>query len=415
MSPRFGFVTLADRYCTGSSIMPQKKNPDVPELVRGKTGRVNGDLVALLTLMKAPAARLQQRQPGRQRAAVRCRGHADRNSLRVFAGMLTGLEVNVDAMRRAAAEGYATATDLADYLVRKGLPFREAHEAVARAVRAAAEQGKELAALGARSSCRRSRRSSTRTCTRCSPCKVRSRHATTSAAPPRSRCGRPSRRHAPSWAFDLPARLGRGRCIAGSRVGRSVPGHGVRAAAGRLHQPRLHAGQRHSAGVRQDQHAAVSRHVRGRSRWPARHPGEPFGARSRTALHGTRCHTQLARARVSRARRMRRGRHGSARPRACRHASHPGRAFRLASRQHDRRHAADQTSADWIEFWREQRLGYQLTLAARERPRAAPCSAAARNSCSASRNSSRIPAAPFAAAWRPVGRQLRPARREMPR
>jgi argininosuccinate lyase len=146
MSPRFGFVVLADRYCTGSSIMPQKKNPDVPELVRGKTGRVNGHLVALLTLMKAqPLAynkdNQEDKEPLFDTADTLC------DTLRVFAGMLRGVTVNEEAMRRAALEGYATATDLADYLVKKGLPFREAHEAVARAVRFAADRGVDLAVL----------------------------------------------------------------------------------------------------------------------------------------------------------------------------------------------------------------------------------------------------------------------------
>jgi len=146
MSPRFGFVMLADRYCTGSSIMPQKKNPDVPELVRGKTGRVNGHLVALLTLMKGqPLAYNKDNQEDKEPLFDTVDTVVD--TLRVFTGMLTGLTVNVEAMRRAAAEGFATATDLADYLVKKGLPFREAHEAVARAVRAAAAQGKDLAGL----------------------------------------------------------------------------------------------------------------------------------------------------------------------------------------------------------------------------------------------------------------------------
>ncbi|MCC7546973.1 MAG: argininosuccinate lyase [Burkholderiales bacterium] len=146
MSPRFGFVMLADRYCTGSSIMPQKKNPDVPELVRGKTGRVNGHLVSLLTLMKGqPLAynkdNQEDKEPLFDTADTLC------DTLRVFAGMMSGITVNAAAMRAAAAEGFATATDLADYLVRKGLPFREAHEAVARAVRTAAGQGKDLAEL----------------------------------------------------------------------------------------------------------------------------------------------------------------------------------------------------------------------------------------------------------------------------
>jgi argininosuccinate lyase len=146
MSPRFGFVMLADRYCTGSSIMPQKKNPDVPELARGKTGRVNGHLVALLTLMKGqPLAYNKDNQEDKEPLFDAVDTLAD--TLRVFAGMLSGLTVDAAAMRRAAAEGFATATDLADYLVKKGLPFREAHEAVAQAVRFAAGEGKDLAQL----------------------------------------------------------------------------------------------------------------------------------------------------------------------------------------------------------------------------------------------------------------------------
>jgi argininosuccinate lyase len=146
MSPRFGFITLADRYCTGSSIMPQKKNPDVPELVRGKTGRVNGHLVALLTLMKSqPLAYNKDNQEDKEPLFDLVDTLID--TLRVFAGMMSGITVNADAMRRAASEGYATATDLADYLVKKGLPFREAHEVVARAVRFASERGVDLAAL----------------------------------------------------------------------------------------------------------------------------------------------------------------------------------------------------------------------------------------------------------------------------
>ncbi len=146
MNPRFGFIALADRYCTGSSMMPQKKNPDVPELVRGKTGRVNGHLVALLTLMKSqPLAYNKDNQEDKEPLFDMADTLTD--TLRVFAGMLEGLTVNPEAMRQAAAEGFATATDLADYLVKKGLPFRDAHEAVARAVRFASEQGLDLASL----------------------------------------------------------------------------------------------------------------------------------------------------------------------------------------------------------------------------------------------------------------------------
>ncbi|UCD67238.1 MAG: argininosuccinate lyase [Betaproteobacteria bacterium] len=146
MNPRFGFVRLADRFCTGSSIMPQKKNPDVPELVRGKTGRVNGDLISLLTLMKAqPLAYNKDNQEDKEPLFDSIDTVV--TSLRIYADLLMGIEVDRDAMRSAASEGFATATDLADYLVRKGLPFREAHEAVARAVRSAAEKGVDLADL----------------------------------------------------------------------------------------------------------------------------------------------------------------------------------------------------------------------------------------------------------------------------
>jgi argininosuccinate lyase len=146
MNPMFGFVDLPDRFCTGSSIMPQKKNPDVPELVRGKTGRVNGHLVALLTLMKAqPLAYNKDNQEDKEPLFDTVDTVID--SLAVFTDMLAGLEVNAERMRKAAEAGFATATDLADYLVRKGVPFREAHEAVARAVRHAESRGKDLAQL----------------------------------------------------------------------------------------------------------------------------------------------------------------------------------------------------------------------------------------------------------------------------
>ena len=146
MSPRVGFIDLADRFCTGSSIMPQKKNPDVPELARGKTGRVNGHLVALLTLMKGqPLAYNKDNQEDKEPLF----DTADTliETLRIFADMAGGITVRPERMRQAAAEGFSTATDLADYLVRKGLPFRDAHEAVARAVRAAAGRGVDLADL----------------------------------------------------------------------------------------------------------------------------------------------------------------------------------------------------------------------------------------------------------------------------
>jgi argininosuccinate lyase len=146
MNPRFGFITLADRFCTGSSIMPQKKNPDVPELVRGKTGRVNGHLIALLTLMKGqPLAYNKDNQEDKE--PLFDTADTALATVRIYADLLTGIEVNREAMREAAREGFATATDLADYLVRKGLPFREAHEVVARAVRKAAGQNADLSEL----------------------------------------------------------------------------------------------------------------------------------------------------------------------------------------------------------------------------------------------------------------------------
>ncbi len=145
-SPRFGFVQLPDRYCTGSSIMPQKKNPDVPELVRGKAGRVSGSLVALLMLMKGqPLAYNKDNQEDKE--PLFDAADTLRASLEVFAGLVAGLRPVPEAMRAALAEGHATATDLADYLVRKGLPFRDAHEAVAKAVREAERAGRQLADL----------------------------------------------------------------------------------------------------------------------------------------------------------------------------------------------------------------------------------------------------------------------------
>ncbi|MEW5894031.1 MAG: argininosuccinate lyase [Pseudomonadota bacterium] len=146
MTPRFGFIDLADRFCTGSSIMPQKKNPDVPELMRGKTGRMNGHLIALLTLMKGqPLAYNKDNQEDKEPLFDAVDTLID--TLALLAEMIPGIRVKPEAMRRAAAEGFATATDLADYLVKKGLPFREAHEAVARAVRAAEAKGCDLADL----------------------------------------------------------------------------------------------------------------------------------------------------------------------------------------------------------------------------------------------------------------------------
>jgi argininosuccinate lyase len=146
MNPRFGFIDIADRFCTGSSIMPQKKNPDVPELVRGKTGRVTGHLVALLTLMKGqPLAYNKDNQEDKEPLFDTV--DTLTATLRIYAEMLGGITVKPEAMRAAALQGYATATDLADYLVRKGLPFRDAHEAVALAVRTAVQRGCDLAEL----------------------------------------------------------------------------------------------------------------------------------------------------------------------------------------------------------------------------------------------------------------------------
>jgi argininosuccinate lyase len=146
MSPRVGFIDIADRFCTGSSIMPQKKNPDVPELARGKTGRVNGHLIALLTLMKGqPLAYNKDNQEDKEPLFDTVDTVTD--TLRIFADMAGGITVKPEAMRAAALQGFATATDLADYLVKKGLPFRDAHEAVARAVRACVDQGCDLTDL----------------------------------------------------------------------------------------------------------------------------------------------------------------------------------------------------------------------------------------------------------------------------
>jgi argininosuccinate lyase len=147
MSPRVGFIDLADRFCTGSSIMPQKKNPDVPELARGKTGRVFGHLMGLLTLMKGqPLAYNKDNQEDKEPLFDTV--DTVRDTLAIFADLVSGIRVRPDAMRAALRQGYATATDLADYLVKKGLPFRDAHEAVALAVRAAEEKGCDLPELG---------------------------------------------------------------------------------------------------------------------------------------------------------------------------------------------------------------------------------------------------------------------------
>lgn len=146
MSQNFGFIALPDAFCTGSSIMPQKKNPDVPELARGKTGRVVGHLVGLVTLMKGqPLAYNKDNQEDKEPLFDTVDTLKD--TLRIFADMLAGLTVKPEAMRAAALKGHATATDLADYLVKKGLPFRDAHEVVAHAVKTATAKGVDLAAL----------------------------------------------------------------------------------------------------------------------------------------------------------------------------------------------------------------------------------------------------------------------------
>ena len=146
-SPRFGFVNLPDRFCTGSSIMPQKKNPDVPELVRGKTGRVVGHLMALLVLMKGqPLAYNKDNQEDKEPLFDTVDTLVDTLAIMIDL-VASGMGVDAARMRAAASEGFATATDLADYLVRKGAPFRDAHEAVARAVRHAEGRGSDLADL----------------------------------------------------------------------------------------------------------------------------------------------------------------------------------------------------------------------------------------------------------------------------
>jgi argininosuccinate lyase len=145
-SAQFGFITLSDSFCTGSSIMPQKKNPDVPELIRGKSGRVFGHLVALLTLMKSqPLAYNKDNQEDKEPlfdAVDNVKG-----SLKVFADMVPAITCNPAAMRAAALKGFATATDLADYLVRKGTPFRDAHEVVGKSVAYCVDKGCDLADL----------------------------------------------------------------------------------------------------------------------------------------------------------------------------------------------------------------------------------------------------------------------------
>ena len=146
MSQNFGFIDLADRYCTGSSIMPQKRNPDVAELARGKSGRVVGHLMALLTLMKGqPLTYNKDNQEDKEPLFDTVDTLAA--TLRIMAEMVAGIVVKPEAMALAAKKGYATATDLADYLVKKGLPFRDAHEVVAHAVKLGLARGVDLADL----------------------------------------------------------------------------------------------------------------------------------------------------------------------------------------------------------------------------------------------------------------------------
>jgi argininosuccinate lyase len=146
ISPRFGFIDLPDRFCTGSSIMPQKKNPDVAELARGKSGRVTGHLMALLMLIKGqPLAYNKDNQEDKEPLFDTV--DTLLATLRIFADMVAGITVNKNAMLEALSQGFATATDLADYLVRRGVAFRDAHEVSARAVRICVERGIELGQL----------------------------------------------------------------------------------------------------------------------------------------------------------------------------------------------------------------------------------------------------------------------------
>ncbi|HAK13824.1 MAG TPA: argininosuccinate lyase, partial [Acinetobacter radioresistens] len=145
-SAQFKFVNIPDRFCTGSSIMPQKKNPDVPELVRGKTGRVYGDLMSLLTLMKGqPLAYNKDKQEDKEPLFDAI--DTVRGSLMAFADMIPALVPNIDIMREAALRGFSTATDLADYLVKNGVAFRDAHEIVGKAVALGVQEGKDLSEL----------------------------------------------------------------------------------------------------------------------------------------------------------------------------------------------------------------------------------------------------------------------------
>ncbi len=146
MSQNFGFIQIGDAFTTGSSIMPQKKNPDVPELARGKTGRVVGHLMGLITLMKGqPLAYNKDNQEDKEPLFDTV--DTLKETLRIFAEMMASVTIKPEAMERAALKGYATATDLADYMTKKGLPFRDAHETVAKAVKYAIGEGIDLSAL----------------------------------------------------------------------------------------------------------------------------------------------------------------------------------------------------------------------------------------------------------------------------
>ncbi|MCU7947983.1 MAG: argininosuccinate lyase, partial [Candidatus Thiodiazotropha sp. (ex Cardiolucina cf. quadrata)] len=145
-SAQFGFIELSDSFCTGSSIMPQKKNPDVPELIRGKTGRIFGHLIGLLTLMKSqPLAYNKDNQEDKEPLFDTVDNL--KGSLKVFADMVPAITCRKETMRRATMQGFATATDLADYLVRKGIPFRDAHEVVGKAVAFGVAEGRDLSEM----------------------------------------------------------------------------------------------------------------------------------------------------------------------------------------------------------------------------------------------------------------------------
>jgi argininosuccinate lyase len=145
-SAQFGFVELSDGFCTGSSIMPQKKNPDVPELIRGKSGRIFGHLIGLLTLMKSqPLAYNKDNQEDKEPLFDTVDNL--KGSLKVFADMIPAISCRREAMREATMRGFATATDLADYLVRKGMPFRDAHEVVGKAVAFGVAEGRDLSEM----------------------------------------------------------------------------------------------------------------------------------------------------------------------------------------------------------------------------------------------------------------------------